>query len=240
MKPIAILLIFCAFWGDVAATTLEEDVVRYTAIFSGEKSQHAAAGESLAWMGISDTRVFDVIEKNLLAEGKTAIDDRNEKARIAWYIRSLGFSGQAKYETTINSFVKDPRYDGYARNALADMPNYRMWNPVVSNRANFDSKYSDEVNRTRNMLQSDDWFLKRLGAKRVYFGVYDEVLFELIARDLKAHMAMNDSKYSDCLAWLAKALQKNAAYKPLLQEVAEKATDYHVANHASLALQRMR
>lgn len=236
MKAISALLLCFALCGNVAAATLEEDTARYLAIFKGDKSQHAAAGESLAWMGISDTRVYDVIEQLLLADGRTPIDDRDEKARVAWYIRSLGFSGNSKYEATINSFVKDQRYDGYARNALADMPNYRVWNSIISNRATFEPKYTDEVNRVRNMLQSDDWFLKRIGAKRVYFGVHHDVLFEQMAKDLKANMSMNDSRYSDCLAWLAKALHKNPAYKPLLREVAEKAMDAHVANHASRGL----
>ena len=236
MKIISALLVFCSLCGNLGAATLEENVARYVAVFNGDKSQHAAAGESLGWMGISDTRVFDLIEKHLLADGSTPIDDREEKARVAWYIRALGFSGQAKYETSINKFVKDDRYDGYARTALVDLPNYRVWNPIISNRGSFDAAYSDDVNRVRNMLLSNDWFLKRVGAKRVYFGVHHDALFEIMARDLKANIAMNDSRYSDCLAWLAKALHKSPSYKPLLQEVADNAADRHVANHASRGL----
>src|SRR5437899_10454644 len=89
------LLIFPNF---AAAASLEDDTQRYIKIFSGEKKLHSDAADTFSWMGLSDTRLFDIVERLLLEDAAAARDNRSERNRVARYIRSLGFSGQAKYE----------------------------------------------------------------------------------------------------------------------------------------------
>ncbi|TMH78168.1 MAG: hypothetical protein E6H49_15115 [Betaproteobacteria bacterium] len=232
------LLIFPNF---AAAASLEDDTQRYIKIFSGEKKLHSDAADTFSWMGLSDTRLFDIVERLLLEDAAAARDNRSERNRVARYIRSLGFSGQAKYEPTINKFLGDPPYERFARAALQDLPDYNKWNPIISNRSSFDPKFSDDVNRVANMLRSDDLLLLCVGAKRVYFDSKEDVLLELLARQLRANYArsdLNDRDRSDCVAWAAKALgsSKNDKYVALLQEVGEKATDRTVVKHAKDAL----
>lgn len=226
-----------------AAASLEEDTQRYIQIFSGDRKLHSDAADTFSWMGLSDTRLFDIVERRLLEDADAAQSDRNERNRVARYIRSLGFSGQSKYEPTITKFLGNPNYRRFAEAALADLPDYSKWNPIISNRSSFDPKLSDDVNRVANMLRSDDLLLLRVAAKRVYFGSKEDVLLELLAQQLRANYArrdLNDRERSDSVAWLAKALgsSRNEKYPPLLREVASKASESIVARHATDALSK--
>lgn len=241
MRFILAFLASLIFSGIAAAASLEEDTQRYIQIFSGGKNLHSDAADTFSWMGLSDPRLFDIVERLLLEDAAAARDNRSERNRVARYIRSLGFSGQTKYEPTIKKFLGDPLYERFARAALQDLPDYNKWNPIISNRSSFDPKFSDDVNRVANMLRSNDLLLLRVGAKRVYFDSKEDVLLELLARQLRANYArsdLNDRERSDSVAWLAKALgsSRNDKYVALLQEVEKKATAQAVVTHANEAL----
>ena len=241
MRFILVFFASLIFSNFAAAVSVEDDVQRYIQIFSGGKSLHSDAADTFSWMGLSDTRLFDIVEKRLLEDADASRDNRNERNRVARYIRSLGFSGQTKYEPTIKKFLGDAGYDRFARVALQDLPDYNKWNPIISNRSSFDPKLSDNVNRVANMLRSDDLLLQRVGAKRVYFDSKDDILLELLAQKLRTNYArtdLNDRERSDSVAWQAKALgsSKNDKYVPLLQEVGEKAVAQPVVKHAKEAL----
>lgn len=223
-----------------AAASPDEDVMRYIQVFSGDKAQHSDAANALAWMGISDVRLFDIIERRLLADYEAARTDRHEKDRVARYVRALGFSGQPKYRPTVTKFLGEPVYQRFATAALEDQPYYEKWNPVISNRATFDSKYGDDVNRVMNMLRSDDLLLKRVAAKRIYFGQREAVLLEMLAANLRAQYANTyRDERSNAVAWMVKALgsARQERYKPLIEEVAAKAPDPAVKRHARAALE---
>jgi len=240
MRSILALVASLIFSNLAVAASVEEDVQRNIQIFSGEKNLHPAAADAFQWMGLSDTRLFDIIERRLLEDADASRDNRNEKNRVAKYMRSLGNSGQAKYEPTINKFVGDVVYERYAREALLDLPEYKKWNPVISNRSTFDPKLSDDANRISNMLRSDDLLLKRIGAKRVYNGTKDtreEAVLELLEQQVRANYARTDLKDNervDSVAWMVKALgsSRNPKYEALLDEVAEKAKEGKVVRHA--------
>ena len=167
MRIVTAMLLALMVSTPAGAASIEEDVQHHIAIFKGNKSAHPASAEKLAWMGLSDARVFDLIEQRLLQDYPVPRDDKGEKLRLAWYIRALGFSGQGKYLPTIKKFLADRDYAVYAKNAEKDLPVYEKWNPVISNRASFDPKMSDDANRAANMLRDSDFMLKRLSAKRI-------------------------------------------------------------------------
>src|SRR5438445_12567514 len=200
MRIVLALATSLIFSGFAAAASVEDDVQRYIQIFSGEKKLHNDAADTFSWMGLSDARLFDIVERRLLEDADAAQSDRNEKNRVARYIRSLGFSGQSKYEPTIRKFLASVPYGRFAEAALADLPQYSKWNPVISNRSSFDPKLSDDVNRVAARLPSDDLLLLRLGAKRFYFESKEDVLLELLAQQLRANYArkdLNDRERSD-------------------------------------------
>lgn len=234
-------ILACLFYATSAiSATVEEDVVRYVGIFNGNASLHSDAADTFVWMGLSDTRIFDVIEKRLLADAAAGRIDKVEKNRVARYIRSLGFSGQSKYIPTINQFVTDNVYERYAKTALVELPQYQKWNPIIANRSTFDPKLSDDTNRVINMLRADDFLLKRIAAKRVFYKHQEPETLETLAKELRASYAKATQDNADAIAWMAKALghTRSEKYRPLLQEVAASAQDPHVAKHANAALEK--
>ncbi len=243
MRMIAAALFALLHCAAAAAATAEEDVARYVQIFSERNAQHIEAVQALGWMGVSDTVVFDIIERLATEEAQAARNSNAERSRISHYIRALGFSGQDKYAPTISGFTRDRAYERHANIAAADLGRYRKWNPVISNRAAFDPRYSDDVNRVLNMLRSDDLLLKRIGAKRVYFANKDEVLLESLTTNLRASAPRKDlgSDEIDSVAWMAKALghAKNPKYRPAVQEAFDNAYDPKVRQYAKAALQTL-
>jgi hypothetical protein len=238
-KLISLIAVLCLCSGAFAAT-VEDDVADYSQAFAEGKSINPAMLESLAWKGISDPRVFDPLERRLLASAEEGLTDRHIKKEVALYMRALGYSGQSKYIPTLERYRNEVAYDGYVRDALEDIPRYQRWNPIVSNRANFDSRYSDEVNRIRNMLRSDDFDLKKIGAKRVYYQNKDDVLLEVLAEQIRATYMSNDERNGDSIAWMVKALgsARQEKYRPLIEEVAANAPDNTIVRHARKALKK--
>jgi hypothetical protein len=218
----AALAALCLCAAPALAVTPEQDVDRYVQIFNGDdaKAQNESV-ETFAWKGLSDPRLFDVIEKRVLAEHAAARGNRDDKNRVARYIRALGFSGQAKYKPTITSFLQDPVYQRYAQDALENVETYGKWNALISDRTKFNPRISDDANRVINMLRADDMMLKRVGAKRVYFGQREPEVVAVLAEQVKTHYTNQDRQYADVVAWLVKGLgsAKDPQYRPLLEEV---------------------
>jgi len=233
---LAVLVLAPAVW----AETVEDEIARYQRVFNADRALHSPALDALAYVGVSDTRVFDRIEALLLEDANVFRGQRDEKNRVARYIRALGFSGQPKYVPTIQRFVDDKVYERYAKAALEDLPNYQRWNPIIANRASFDPKLSDDANRVMNMLKSNDLILKRIAAKRIYFAQTEPVLLQTLANDLRAvYPTVNHGENPvDAVAWMVKAIgnAKQEAYRPLLQEVLNSAPSDKVRSYARRAL----
>jgi hypothetical protein len=212
MKTIIALLSVLMLSMPAFSATQEEDVATYLKVFESNFDAHAHAVEQLAWKGLSDPRLFDVIEFRLFSDLAAAERNRRVANRVAHYIRALGFSGQAKYKPSIERFVGHEYYGRHAITALDDLPRYERWNPVISDRNTFDPKYSDDVNRVMNMLRSSDVLLQRVGAKRVYFGTNDPYLLNYLQRLVEANNARLDYASKDLRgtqAWMVKALKKH-------------------------------
>lgn len=226
------------------AATLEDDVNRYVERFSGTKTVNEEVVESLEWAGLSDPRLFDLIERRVIDGVEPGRYDRKTRNQVLLYIRALGFSGQPKYTTTLQKVAPDLTYGRRAKNALDDLPHYQKWNPIISNRAIFDAKYSDDVNRILNMLQSDDFLLKRLGAQRIYAENKEAILLSTLEAEIRANYMNlkneNDDDPIDSVSWMVKALgsAKQEQYRPLLQEVAVKAPSKKIRKYAKQALDR--
>lgn len=228
------------FAASAGAATLEEDVQRYIAVFQGsDAAAHNKAVEELAWMGISDPRLFDMLEQKILAEHVAAAETRHEKDRVARYIRALGFSGQEKYVPTLRRMEANDIYGRYARDALIQRPQYEKWNPIISSRASFDPQLSDDDNRVMNMLRSEDLMLMRIAAKRAYFAPNDRVLAQM-AEQVRKHYRTVEPENIDPVNWMIKSLGKTSAYDDLLQEVKANATEWRVKNAADSALRHAR
>lgn len=243
MRSLPAILLSLVFPGLAAAVTLEDDVQSLVKVFNGDKSAHVSAVRTLAWMGISDPRVYDIVEQRLKADADAARGDRSGRERVAHYLRALGFSGNDKYLPTLNSFEGDVDFVRHVRNALKEFPLYQKWNPVISNRTTFfDAKYSDDVNRVMNMLAADDIKLKGLGARRIYHGPHhDEPLIERLekeARTLYPKAKDFDPETNDAIGWMLIALggTRKPKYIPLLEEALNGTSERKIRNGAASGL----
>ena len=176
--------------------------------------QHMAA-EKLAYLGHSDPRIFDVIEKQLLDSYRSLSDDY-EIDWASWLAKALGFSGNQKYFPTLRkleSVAPDEKLRKYAVVAQRYLYKYKTFNPIIMNFDNDNSEetISSEMNllplsllRYRNMLNSDIPELHKLAAKRIYFeGITENVIIKLVLFRIENPAPRTDK---DTKKWLKKSL----------------------------------
>ncbi len=184
------------------------------------------AVRALEWLGLSDPRVFDPVEKNLLARQG---DDSKEGADYAGYLaRALGYSGQEKYRATLTQVAAgaaSKKLRRHAQNALHDLDAYLRWNPLIANTASDDAGKPVEVNALANMLRSDEPGLHRLAAKRIYqVRIRDPDLLGLLETQARsaATRPVAPGDELDTAAWLLKALAATGLpqYQPILATAA--------------------
>lgn len=242
MKYIFALLLTMFMTQATSAATPDEDIAAYIKVIQGDKSQHFTIYESMQWMGLSDPLLFDLIEQKLKAEAPDAAG--SELSRLHRYVRELGWSGQPKYLPTIQQMKSDSAFRRHAAEALIDLPKYQKWNPIISNRASFNPTFSDEVNRVSNMLRADDVELVAIGAKRIYFKLYENAfLVDLLAQKVKLHYMVADDASRDLaqsVAWMVKGMgsSRDPKYAELLVTIARSGTNGTVARHAAKSIVR--
>lgn len=243
MKGFFVTVLACLAFAASAATP-EEDVQRYMLALDDDLTNTDKLVDELAWKGISDTRVFDILEERLVGESPDARRrNKRDRSKIGHYIRGLGYSGNDKYVPTISKYREDRAYARYAAQALVDLQYYARWNPIISSRESFDPRYSDDANRVRNMLRADDPLLQRLGAKSVYFrNTRDAALLDLVAeRLLVAYKDIPTREHADAVSWMVKSLGKSGdkKYVPVLKEVSAGTRDGQVSREVESWLRRM-
>lgn len=232
----------------VLAATPNEDVDAYIKMLQSERPLHAQIADDCQWKGLSDTRLFDLIEQKLLnhitqnlEETKTTQVDRT---RVVSYIRELGYSGQAKYLPTLQKLVDDNAYGKVAAAAIINLPKYEKWDAIIANRANFDPQRTDDVNRVANMLRADDVELNEQGAKRIFLNLNQNAfLVELLAQKLSAKfMVAQDANPDVVHALVAMVLALHSAgdqkYYELLLKISNSKTHTDISREAFKLLQR--
>ena len=243
-RLIALILSLCVA-ASASGKTIDEDVQFYLNVL-GEPNPRLQASEfeMLSAMGLSDPRLFDAVEKRLLADVEPVRTIHLEKNRVAWYFRALGFSGQSKYEATLSRYTEDRTYRNYAIAAQRELPQYARWNPIISDRSSFDPKLSDDANRLMNMLRADDPLLHRVAAKRAFLTQQSApVVADRLAELLRAsYPKAQDAESEENAGWLINALSRVALdrYTPLLQEIAKQAPSQKLRLRAQSVLDRAR
>lgn len=238
-----LLLLMVAGLGQagVAAAQGQGATPNYLDIFSGKpRIQQQQACESLQWAGVSDPRVYDLIEKNLLASYKQ-INDRYDTNYVAWLSRGLAFSGQEKYRATLQEVAANGGHRGvrnHAAKALDELDNYKRWNPILGNRAGYVAGKSDEVNRLGAMLRSNEKGLQRAAASRIHFGqLYDGWLLGTLEQTVKPTLGTDwqEKEDIDAVAWMLRALAGpgKPEYRATLEQAANGAASDKVRKYAA-------
>ncbi len=168
--------------------------------------------ESLAWSGITDTRVYDEIERLLIKTNEKPTVDRIKNDATSWFLKGLAYSGNHKYLSTLQKVrdeTKNYKHKKYANEALDFLPRYTEWNPIINSTSEWNVNQSGKINRFANMIRSDVPRLKELAAKRTYGeGIKSPYLLEVIEKELLAHCADKDktSRFGTTYGFMSKAL----------------------------------
>jgi hypothetical protein len=226
------------------ANTEQQEIDEYINTFNtGSSKAQTSACNELLWSGISDTRLYDVIERKLLEVLPTAAEDKRAIDLVAWYSKALGASGNDKYRKTLDKVVNGghKKLAKYGQEGIAMLPDYKKWNPIISSTKNHLPGKSLQVNRFLNMLRSQEWDLKLLGTKRInYEKISDpDVLGVLKAEILKNYKSVTPDQV-DTMQWMVRTLAALGApqYLETIQEVSAKSTNNVLTKYADKIIKK--
>ena len=237
-------LFFCS---ELPAAGTDGLVEKYIQAFSpgaSEQMQLDALNE-LQWSGISDTRVYDLVERNLLDKYPSASSKKNVDL-VSWYAKSLGTSGLDKYRPSLQRVFDagtDKKVTKYAREGLDNLAKYAVWNPIISDEKNARPDKPHPVNAYANMLRSENWEMMNIAAKRILAeSVFDDYLLQVLDETLRGLYRESYSGKNQILtlAWMTRALAAsgNPDYKTVIEEVADNAGTKKVRSYASKYLRK--
>jgi hypothetical protein len=194
-------------------------------IQEGSLAHKIRAAKEITRSGISDTKLFDVVEKELLADFENA-SGSDSIDYMSWLCKALASSGQSKYKPTIQKIAtttKDSKLKRYAEQSLTLFEEYAARNTIMTKKTGPMAGKDPEIVKIINMLKSDRMDLKRDAAKSITRKSYtDPDLYEVVNEEiLKGYMTASDKVSLDAMAWLCKALgtSGNAKYKETLKTV---------------------
>jgi len=223
-----------------AASSQKELVDRYVKIFSSEPAHiQQEAAQDLEWLGLSDPRLFDLIEKQMLARYMDT--DKVGANYAAWMAKALGFSGNPKYQASLEKVAGGAGHKNtrtHANTALELLAQHKHWNPIIAGNGKAMSGLSIEQTGYVNMLKSNERELQRIAAKRIYHERIrnQQMLAVLFEETKKAAANPGDGREdADCVAHMLKALAATSdpAYKPLLEDTANNAGDKNLRKWAA-------
>lgn len=194
-------------------------------IQTGSIAHKIKVAKEITSSGLNDTRLFDVVEKEL-KDGFQTASGREPIDYMSWLCKALASSGLPQYKGTIEHVAQNTassKLQRYAEQSLALFDKYVTRNEIMNqNSAAFDNK-SPEVVRLISMIKSNMMDLKRDAAKEITRGVYkDRDLYEAVNQELlNGYGDASDNLAIDTMSWLCKALGSsgNAKYKKTLQKV---------------------
>lgn len=225
-----------------AFTSVDEQIDHYLEILAtGNFESRKQMLERLQWSGLSDPRLYDEIEKQLLAQYQNEDLDKYENSLLSHRARALGYSGNEKYRSSLEE-VKKAAYQNrvrkHAGKALSELGKYEIWNRKVAQSDTSVEGKSVEVTTYMRMLNVDDSFVQRQAARAIYHeNRQDSDLLALVAERLEGLYLQEylDKQVQDTAAWFCKALGRNGGskYTALLSKVAENSPHKKIRKYAS-------
>ncbi|MCJ7604196.1 MAG: hypothetical protein MUO63_22185, partial [Desulfobulbaceae bacterium] len=173
-----------------ASMDRSKEVEQYIEILnSGTLSRQIDAAKEITRSGLSDPKLFDIINTQLL-DNYLQSSGTDHGDYMAWLCKALASSGLDKYKPTLEKIIettKDPKLERYAIQSLEKFEEYAEINKIISDEGNAFPDRDPEVTKIINMLKSDMMELKRDAAKMVTRKDYsDPAIYEIINDDLLA------------------------------------------------------
>lgn len=241
MKPInffSVLFLLVLSSSVLATKPLEPE--DYLKVFtSGTNIEKRKAAESLAWSGISSPKLYDIIEKHILENYKTR--NYKEKRFIGQLIRSLGYSGNEKYRSTLRSIKKDIKKEKKKLRrsidiALKSLKSYQVYNSIIAPKGWPEFEHPNQYQRLSNMITSDHFPLIKTAAKQITKADNQtpETLNATETTVKKLAYSKFDRNDSDAIAWACRALatSQSPKYKKLLEDIGKKSKNSQVRQKA--------
>ena len=223
-----------------AFLTVDEQIDDYLEILAYNTSYKREVLRRLQWSGITDVRLYDEIEKQLLAGYLRTDLDKASRGMLSHLARALACSGNNKYRSTLeivrtNAVTSQVR--NHAKKALIQLDDYIVWNELIAvSDINVEGKHVEEAAYMK-MLDTDNVMVQRLAAR----GIFHDKLLDPDVLALAAVKLTNlywkpglDNQAQDSIAWLCKAIGQSGwvEYKDLLSRVAERSPYKKIKNYA--------
>jgi len=218
------------------STSAEDEIQRFIKIYENRSLEvsKVTAGE-LEFSGITDTRLYDVIEQRLLDVYRA-----RDAEPSSWLAKTLAYSGQSKYQATLKKVVetsKSRKLKRHTKVALERLPEHAVWNADISKGTAGLAGDSLYRKRTINMIKSNHTHLMMLGARRVWFHHPTDKMFVAAVKDklLATYNSETLSKRDvDALAWLCNVLGKSEdpKYRQVLLDIAASSPNKRVGRYA--------
>lgn len=225
-----------------AFTTVDEQIDHYLEILEYDTSYKITTLERLQWSGLTDPRLYDEIEKQVIDRYQEEGLSEQSRDMLSHLIRALGYSGNDKYRGTLDTVSKGAlsnRHRKHAKKALLQLEQFISWNRLlVASDYSVEGK-SVEVATYMKMLSTNDVMVQRLAARAIFHErQYDSDLLAMAAEKLEA-MYLQDGlpiEAQDTAAWLCKAIGQSgwSEYKELLKKVAANTPYKKVKKHAKM------
>ena len=192
----------------------------------------------LEFSGITDTRLFDIVEQRFIEtsklKGMKNVDD------AAWLGKALSYSGQDKYLQTLNEARQSTRNTTFIKHlklSIERLPQFTNWDKELVK--NTEGLTGEELYRQRtvNMINAADSYLSMVGARRVWFHhPTDAQYIKVVSEKLQAEYNKSDlsRRDIDAIGWYCNVLGKSedSSYKPILDKIAPDSSNGRIRNYA--------
>ncbi|MFL0796640.1 MAG: hypothetical protein K6L73_04030 [Cellvibrionaceae bacterium] len=198
----------------------------YVNVFSsGTNLEKQKAAESLAWAGLSSPKIFNAIEKDVLATYKDA-ELGSEAEFSGWMIKALAFSGNEKYRKTLELVSNNADLGTirrYANWSLEKLDEYKLYNPIIAPSSWPENTHPALNQRLTNMINSDHLLLMRTSSKQIIVkNRHEKKLLDSIEKAVRKYAYKpHDRRHTNTTLWLCRALasSREDEYIPLFKDI---------------------
>lgn len=214
---------------------------------TGSSRQRAVTARKIFTSGLTDKKLFDIINEGLLKGFKEEDNSRNHISEMAWYCKALVSSGRIEYRSTIEQVAISSYNRKLSKHAWKNVHLFTVFakrNELMKDKTYADKSLSLDMALTLAMLKSDILRFKKDGAKkliktrpddnRIYGMINEEIINNL-------NSLSNDRDYIDMMAWLCKALGESRMpqYRETLQKVFDETTSDKLKKYAKKSLKKL-
>jgi hypothetical protein len=236
-SPKIVIALLAIFGGSAHAEITSNIDMLLNTFVSGSQDQQIETCRDLEIAGISDKRLFDQVEKNLLASYKRTTRDDAEYA--AWLTKCLAFSGDESYRKTIEEVALNGGHRGTKRHGLASqqmLSDYRRWNPELAAQPD-DTAHDLATNRIVKAFRVNDLDLQMAASKWAFERtIDDEAALDVIGSTAQPLTKKILSKERvQAVAYMLKALARtgNPRYRSLIEETASTGSEQKLRKYAA-------